>query len=887
MKSEAFETIIEWDKQKFKVNSLKSLQDAGFDIERLPYCIRILVENMLRNLDHPAVTEGDLLNIINWQNKYSAPVDLPFFPSRVLMQDFTGIPAIVDFAAMRDALKIQGKDPTLINPSVPVDLIVDHSIQIDYYGSPKALEKNVSKEYERNRERYKLLKWAQKNFSNFRIVPPNSGICHQVNLEYLSKVVMIRTHGEESMVFPDSLIGTDSHTTMVNGIGVMGWGVGGIEAEAVILGQPYFMSIPEVIGVELGGRLGEGVTTTDLVLTLTQKLRERQVVEKFVEYFGPAFKGLSVPERATIANMAPEYGATMGFFPVDERTIEYLRLTNRNEEADLTEFYTKANMLFLGKDKVPDYTDVLRIDLEEIEPVIAGPSRPQDTIFIKDFKSYCKRYLGSRKSKGSFGKPNKRDTGTVLDGNVVIAAITSCTNTSNPMVIIGAGLLAKRAVEKGLKVPPYVKTSFAPGSKIVSEYLIESGLMPYLEKLGFHLAAFGCTTCIGNSGPLAPGIEELVKNKQVLVASVLSGNRNFEARIHQQVRANFLASPPLVIAFALSGKIDVNLMEEPVGYDGTGKPVYLKEIWPSNDEIVSHLRKWVKKDYFKEQYAKIFQGDENWGKLQVSQEINFSWSEESSYITRPPFFENFSLSDPIPSDIEGARALLVLGDSVTTDHISPAGAIPAEYPAGKFLLDRKIKPADFNSYGSRRGNYLVMTRGTFSNVRIKNLLVSPKEGGLTIKFPEREEGFIYDIARRYHQENVPLVVFAGKEYGSGSSRDWAAKGSQLLGIRAIIAESFERIHRSNLVGMGVLPLELSEGTSTNSLKLKGSETFSIYGIKEITPLKKLVLEILKENGKLIQVDVFARLDNEIEVEYFRSGGILPYVLKKLITKGDT
>lgn len=865
---------------------LAALKDRGFDTDRLPFSIKILVENILRKLDGRVVTETDLDAIAGWKGTYDEPVNIPYHPARVLMQDFTGVPAIVDFASMRDAVNAQGKDPAAINPLVRVDLVVDHSIQVDYFGTKDALDKNVAKEYERNGERYALLKWAQKSFSNFHIVPPNSGICHQVNLEHLSKVVMVEEIDGKPVAFPDTLVGTDSHTTMINGIGVMGWGVGGIEAEAVVLGQPYFMSIPEVIGVKLTGRLKPGVTTTDLVLTVTEMLRKQKVVEKFVEYFGPGIKGLTVPDRATLSNMSPEYGATMGFFPVDEKTVEYMKLTGRENEADVVEAYTKANGFFYTGEQDPEYTRVLELDLSTVEPSLAGPARPQDRVVLGNMKQSIKAILDSRenKDKRSVRIDLDGEEVTLSDGSTVIAAITSCTNTSNPFLMLGAGLVAKKAVEKGLKVPSYVKTSFAPGSKVVVDYLTYSGLMGYLEALGFHLTAFGCTTCIGNSGPLHPAIEKAITDHNLTAASVLSGNRNFEARIHQKVRANYLASPMLVVAFALAGRMDLDMTTEPLGTDTNGENVFLRDIWPDAAELEAYINRYVERRFFETQYAAIFDGDEYWKKLPVPEGTVFTWDESSTYIRCAPFFEGFSLEETVPVDIKGARTLLVLGDSITTDHISPAGGIPSAYPAGRYLIERGIRPVDFNSHGSRRGNSDVMTRGTFSNVRIKNRLVHPKEGGFTLKFPEGEEMYVFEAAERYKAEGVPLIVLGGKEYGTGSSRDWAAKGSLLLGVRAIIAESFERIHRSNLVGMGVLPLVFTEGESVRALGLDGSEVFDISGIEDLSPRKVLGVKAVRGDGSVLEFEVIVRLDNEVEIDYFKSGGILHYVLKQILSK---
>ncbi len=890
--------------KSYNISDITLLEEKGIaDIKRLPFSIKILVENLLRKLDGKTVGDDDLIKIAQWEKRYDQPVEIPFHPARVLMQDFTGVPAVVDLAAMRDAVKDLGEDPTIINPLVPVDLIIDHSVQLDYYGTADSLTRNVLKEYERNKERYALLKWAQKSFDNFKVVPPNSGICHQVNLEYLGKVVITQKIDGKVFAYPDTLVGTDSHTTMINGIGVMGWGVGGIEAEAVMLGQPYYMTIPEVIGVKMIGRLKQGITATDLVLTVTEMLRKQNVVEKFVEYFGPGIKNLAVTDRATIANMTPEYGATLGFFPVDEKTVEYMKMTNREDFAEVVENYTKTVGLFYTGEQNPEYTRVLEFDLAAVEPCVAGPARPQDRIILGELKQNFADIMGSEydsdtkiadRSK-SHDEPDYQMIGPKMyevnlngnitkigNGSIVIAAITSCTNTSNPSVLIGAGLVAKKAVEKGLKVPFFVKTSLAPGSKVVISYLKSSGLLFYLEALGFYLAGFGCTTCIGNSGPLHQEIERVILENKLTVASILSGNRNFEARIHQSVKENFLASPMLVVVLAIAGRIDIDLTTEPIGNDIDGEPVYLKDIWPTDDEIESLVQKHVKKEFFELEYQKIFDGDEIWQALRVAESTTFNWDKESTYIKKPLYFENFGLELHKTWDVKNANALLVLGDSVTTDHISPAGAIPEDYPAGKYLKEQNVLPADFNSYGSRRGNHEVMIRGTFGNTRIKNRLVAPKEGSFTLKFPDKKEMFIFDAAMEYIDETRPLVVLGGKEYGTGSSRDWAAKGTLLLGVKAVIAESYERIHRSNLVGMGVLPLLLKENNSLESLGLKGSETFSISGIENMHPRKILQVKALKEDGSEVNFEVIARLDTDVEVDYFVNGGILKYVLRKVL-----
>ncbi len=878
------------------------------NIDRLPFSIRILVENLLRKLDGKIVKSDDLEAIANWQKTYDSPPEIPYHPARVLMQDFTGVPAVVDLAAMRDAVSDLGGDPAKVNPLVPVELVVDHSIQIDYYGTSTSLVQNVEKEYQRNNERYTLLKWAQKSFDNFNVVPPNSGICHQVNLEHLGRVVIDDGSGT---AYPDTLVGLDSHTPMINGIGVMGWGVGGIEAEAVMLGQPYYMSIPEVVGVQLTGKLNEGVTATDLVLTVTELLRANSVVEKFVEYFGPGVGNLSIPDRATISNMTPEYGATLGFFPIDDKTLEYLRLTGRAEKAELTEAYAKANRLFLTDNETSEYSQIIKLDLSTVSSSLAGPARPQDRIPLDNIKNSFEEILGceydrntSLKDISEFHQESGSQTSRSLkctpsqkkeftlelegkkveigDGSVVIAAITSCTNTSNPHVLMGAGLMAKKAVEYGLKVPAYVKTSFAPGSKVVRNYLIDAGLTPYYEALGFHLAAFGCTTCIGNSGPLREEIENLIKEHDLNVAAVLSGNRNFEARIHQRIKSNFLASPMLVIAFALAGRIDIDLTSEPLGTTPNGEPVFLKDLWPSNEEINALVTQFVHQDGYEKVYSSIFEGDDFWKKLEVTESTTFAWDEKSTYIKKPPYFDGFTPETSEPVDIEKARPFLLLGDSVTTDHISPAGSIPEEYPAGKYLQSLSVKPVDFNSYGSRRGNHEVMMRGTFGNIRIKNNMVAPKEGSFTIKKPDNKEMFNYDAAMAYQMENVPLIVLGGREYGTGSSRDWAAKGTNLLGIKAVLAKSYERIHRNNLVGMGVLPLVFKEGEGYEELGIGGDETFHIEGLQNMKPRQELTVKVTRAENSTFEFTVNSRLDTEIDVAYFEHGGILPYVLRKII-----
>ncbi len=909
-KSDFINTLTVNDRE-YRFFDIQRLETEGIaDIKRLPYAIRILVENLLRKMDGRVVRESDLLNIANWRRSYPSPVEIAYHPARVLMQDFTGVPAVVDLAAMRDAVAALGGDPEKVNPLVPVDLVVDHSVQVDYFGTENAVVKNVAKEYERNGERYALLKWAKKSFKNFKVVPPRSGICHQVNLEYLGQVVIANPSDGQVIAYPDTLVGLDSHTTMIDAVGVMGWGVGGIEAEAVMLGQPYNMSIPEVIGVRMTGTLAPGVTATDLVLTVTEILRKYGVVEKFVEFFGPGMQKLTIPDRATISNMTPEYGATLGFFPVDEKTIDYLRTSHREAQAELVEAYTKANGLFYTGDESPEYTAVLELDLATVQPCVSGPARPQDRILLTDLKQRFADILGcsyDRNAELAHISRFHEESGThtsrlprcrpvsdadcqldlhgtpvhLRNGSVVIAAITSCTNTSNPFVLLGAGLMAKKAIARGLKVPPYVKTSLAPGSKVVIQYLEHAGMLTYLQALGFHLAGFGCTTCIGNSGPLDPIIDEAIAANNLNVAAVLSGNRNFEARIHQKIKSNFLASPMLVVAFALAGHIDIDLTYEPLGIDPNAEPVYLEEIWPANEEIEALIRQHVRQDFFELEYGRIFDGDEFWRQLPDVSSVTYAWQPESTYIKNPPYFDGFRMAPDALTDIRNARVLAVLGDTVTTDHISPAGAIPETYPAGQHLVSLGVTPADFNSYGARRGNHEVMMRGTLGNIRLKNLLAGGKEGSFTRKFPENEEVFIYDAAMAYKSANIPLIILAGKEYGTGSSRDWAAKGSALLGVRAVVAQSFERIHRSNLVGMGVLPLVFEPGESISTLGLDGTETFNIDGLADIAPRQKLTVKAVKTDGKETSFTVQARLDTDVEVDYFRNGGILPYVLRKI------
>jgi aconitate hydratase len=890
------------------------------DPSRLPFSIRVLLENLLRHCDGHLVTEEDVLALARWAPRDLPDREIPFMPARVILQDFTGVPAVVDLAAMRSAVKRLGGDPRRINPLVPADLVIDHSVQVDFFGTELAFHLNVEKEFERNRERYALLRWAQKAFRNFRVVPPGTGIVHQVNLEYLAKVVQTREVNGEVEAFPDTLVGTDSHTTMINALGVLGWGVGGIEAEAVMLGQPYDMRIPEVIGVRLTGRLPEGATATDLVLTITQLLRKKGVVDKFVEFFGPGLRALSLPDRATIANMAPEYGATCGFFPVDGETLAYLQGTGRDPDlVDLVERYTKAQGLFYdGQGPDPLYTDVVELDLGTIEPTLAGPRRPHDRVPLREVKRQFWESIASMlpspnpaqaqavgRLEGEGGvvapapaataAPSAPATWVSLDGQtvalghgaVVIAAITSCTNTSNPSVMIGAGLLARNAVKRGLTVKPYVKTSLAPGSPVVVDYLRRAGLLPYLEALRFHLVGFGCTTCIGNSGPLPEPIAKAIREHNLVAVAVLSGNRNFEARIHPLVRANYLASPMLVVAYALAGRIDIDFEREPVGFDPNGQPVFLRDIWPSQEEIQGTIRESLDPEMFRARYARVFEGDERWRSLPVPEGDLYEWDPDSTYIQEPPFFREFSLEPPPLQDIRGARVLAVLGDTVTTDHISPAGSIPVNSPAGQYLISRGVQPADFNTYGARRGNHEVMIRGTFANIRLKNMLVPGTEGGYTVYHPTGERMTIYEAAMRYQEAGIPLIILAGKEYGSGSSRDWAAKGTALLGVKAVLAESFERIHRSNLVGMGVLPLQFRPGENRESLGLTGFEIYDIEGIAQgLRPRQEVIVRARRADGTEIAFPAIARLDTPVEVEYYRHGGILPAVLRRILQEAS-
>ncbi len=877
---------VESYKGKLKIVDLPRLTKEGLgDVSVLPFSIRVLLENIVRNHDGFFVKDEDIFTVLEWEKK-AGEKEIPFHPARVVMQDFTGVPAIVDLATMRDAVKEFGVDPSVINPKIPVDLIIDHSVQVDYFGTEYAYLMNIKKEYERNAERYRLLKWGQKAFKNLHVSPPGKGIIHQVNLEYLAKVIWINT--SNSWAYPDSLLGTDSHTTMINGLGVFGWGVGGIEAEAVILGQPYYMLLPKVVGVKLEGELPEGVTTTDLVLYVTEKLRKHGVVGKFVEFFGPGVKKLSVPDRATLANMAPEYGATMGYFPVDEATIQYLIGTGRGEDhARFVEKYTKMNNLWYHLEETPRYTELVVIDLGDVEPSIAGPSHPEDRIPLREAKERIKKILEEyRKNKGSLGTIEIELNGTkstLRDGTIVLAGVTSCTNTSNPALMVAAGLLAKKAVEKGLSVKPWVKTSNAPGSRVVTELWKKLGLTPYLEALRYHVTGFGCTVCIGNSGPLIKEVEEVLRNNDVYSVTVLSGNRNFSGRIHPLARGNFLASPPLVIAYALAGRIDIDLLNEPLGKDPNGNPVYLKDIWPKSEEVKKAVEEALDPKLFMEKYKNIFEGDEHWESLEVEESVTYPWDEKSTYIKKPPFFEGFKLEPEEPKDILRARVLVWAPDRTTTDHISPAGKINPESKAGKYLMEKGVSPHLLNTFGSRRGNHEVMMRGTFDNPRFRNKLVSEKEGAWTIFWPTKEVMHIYDASQKYKEMGIPTIIIGGKQYGMGSSRDWAAKGPYLLGVKAVIAEDYERIHRSNLVGMGILPLQFMPGENAEKLGLDGSEEYDIIGISEgLTPNKKLLVRARKEDGKVIEFNVIVRLDTPVEIEYYKHGGILQYVLRKII-----
>lgn len=890
--------------EEFAYFSLPAFAAAsGCDLERLPYSIRILLENVLRNEDGDLISRADVEAMAAW-GKAENDAEVPFMPARVLLQDFTGVPAVVDLAAMRDAVQRLGADPKRINPVIPADLVIDHSVQVDRFGSAGAFRFNSEREFERNGERYVFLRWGQKSFENFRVVPPETGICHQVNLEFLAQVVF---RGPGGVIYPDTVVGTDSHTTMINGVGVLGWGVGGIEAEAVMLGQPYYMLSPHVVGMKLIGRLPAGATATDLVLTVTQVLRRHGVVGKFVEFCGDGVGTLALADRATVANMAPEYGATMGFFPVDDATLDYLRATGRSDaQVALVDAYCREQSLFrLDGAAEPAYSERLELDLASIEPSLAGPKRPQDRVPLSAMKSTFNDALRREYSRdveemtgATAGRAASRqplyatsrvnvalgsEQFELEHGSVVIAAITSCTNTSNPSVMIGAGALAKNAVARGLTVKPWVKTSLAPGSKVVSQYLRAAGLLEPLEALRFHVIGFGCTTCIGNSGPLPEPIAAAVQERNLIVAAVLSGNRNFEGRINPHTLANYLASPPLVVAYALAGTVDIDFATEPIGVDNDGVAVYLDDIWPSPQEIASLMKGAVSAEVFAEQYANVFEGDERWRALAAPSGEIYRWEVKSTYIKNPPFFEEMTLEKPALRDITGARILALLGDSVTTDHISPAGSIPANGPAGRYLIAQGVEPAEFNSFGARRGNHEVMMRGTFANIRLRNRIVADKQGGVTRHFPDGEEMSIYDAAMRYRDEGVPLIVIAGAEYGTGSSRDWAAKGTRLLGVRAVIARSYERIHRSNLVGMGVLPLQFADDQSAESLGLSGSEVLAVTGIDgALVPRARIEVEVTREDGSSFRFPVVSRIDSRVEADYYRHGGILQAVIRGMI-----
>ncbi len=869
--------------QSFDIHRLEKLEKHGMHaVAKLPFSLRILLENLLRCEDGRFVGPNDIRALAGWTPN-AAQKEIAFMPARVLLQDFTGVPAIVDLATMREAVKRMGGNPSRINPLFPAELVIDHSVQVDKFGDANAFGLNAELEFQRNVERYAFLRWGQTAFKNFKVVPPDTGICHQVNLEYLARVVCAAPFGTRVEAYPDSVVGTDSHTTMVNALGVFGWGVGGIEAEAAMLGQPSSMLIPEVVGFRLHGKLREGATATDLVLTVTEMLRKKGVVGKFVEFYGTGLSTLSVPDRATIANMAPEYGATMGFFPVDPETLAYLQFTGRaHEQIALVEAYCKEQSLFRTDSTAdPIFSDKLELDLGTVEPTVAGPKRPQDRVALRNAKSSFTKVVEGAPQKHIQVRSNG-DSFDFSSGAVVIAAITSCTNTSNPSLMLGAGLLAKKAVERGLQVKPWVKTSLAPGSKVVTDYLAAAGLTPFLEKLKFHLVGYGCTTCIGNSGPLSDPISAAIKENNLVAVAVLSGNRNFEGRIHPLVRANYLASPPLVVAYALAGRMDLDLTTEPLGSDKSGKPVFLSDIWPTPQEIETTVRAAVSTSMYTKQYSEVYEGDAHWKGMHVPQGDLYQWDPKSTYIKLPPYFENMPKTPPPLADVHAARVLAVLGDSVTTDHISPAGSIPVDSPAGKYLIANGVKPYEFNSYGARRGNHEVMLRGTFANIRLRNQLAPGTEGGWTLYLPGGEKMSIYEAAVKYREAGVPLMVIAGKEYGSGSSRDWAAKGTRLLGVRAVIAESYERIHRSNLIGMGVMPLEFKAGENRESLGLTGHEIFDIEGIASLAPGKSISVHTKSDGGKVKKFSVVARVDTPEEVSYYHHGGILQYVLRQML-----
>ncbi len=882
---------------RYSIYRLDALEAAGLTrLSRLPFSIRILLEQALRQVDGEAITEAHVRDLAGWQPVVERRPVVPFKPARVVMQDFTGVPAVVDLAAMRSAVHRLGGDPKKVNPVVPVDLVIDHSVQVDFFG-PDALMRNAEIEFERNRERYEFLHWGKNAFDNFKVVPPATGIVHQVNLEFLANVVIARPFNGETLAYPDTLVGTDSHTTMINGLGVLGWGVGGIEAEAAVVGMPLDMLTPDVIGFKLHGQLRDGVTATDLVLTVTQMLREKGVVAKFVEFYGPGLDSMSLPDRATIGNMSPEYGATIGFFPVDDETLRYLRLTGRSEETvALVEAYCKEQGLFRLPDSPdPEFTDTLELDMETVVPSLAGPKLPQQRIPLEEMRTRFEDVLVTPKNERGFELADDELNRTAVlgvngqsvemrHGSVIIAAITSCTNTSNPSVMLAAGLLAKKAVARGLTVQPFVKTSLAPGSKVVTEYLEHAGLIEPLAKLGFNVVGYGCTTCIGNSGPLPPDVVNAIQQSDLVSAAVLSGNRNFEGRIHPYSLANYLASPPLVVAFALAGTVDINMDEEPLGEDGDGNPVFLREIWPTPQEIRAAIAESVRPEMFKEKYGNVYDGNETWNAIPADASADlYEWDAHSTYIQEPPFFTSLTPEVRPIEPIHGARVLVKVGDSVTTDHISPAGAIPARFPAGQYLIEKGVSVRDFNSFGSRRGNDRVMTRGTFGNIRLKNHLVDGKEGSYTVKFPEGEEMFIYDAAMQYQAEGTPLVVIAGKQYGTGSSRDWAAKGTLLLGVRAVIADSYERIHRSNLVGMGVLPLQFPAGENAESLGLDGSEVYDILGLDDnLQPGQEVTVRARSSDGRVTEFMAVVRLETPVEVAYYRHGGILHKAIRDML-----
>ncbi len=868
--------------------SLKSAQAAGVgDVDNLPFSLKVLMENLLRHEDGFTVFPDDIKAMGEWTKNKKSTREINYYPARVLMQDFTGVPAVVDLAAMRDAMKSVGGNPQKINPLVPVDLVIDHSVIVDNYGTPEALDANKKLEYERNNERYKFLKWGQKAFKNFRVVPPGTGICHQVNLEYLAQTVWTKTEDGKEIAYCDTCVGTDSHTTMINGLSVLGWGVGGIEAEAAMLGQAVTMLIPEVIGFKLIGKVKEGVTATDVVLTVTQMLRKKGVVDKFVEFFGPGLKDMTLADRATVANMAPEYGATCGIFPIDEKTIEFLRFTGRNEErVQLVEAYAKEQGLWRNDSKDPVFTDTLELDLSTVEPSMAGPRRPQDRIALSSIASnfIAELTTGFKVHSDDVNKKQQveGENYTLTHGDVMIAAITSCTNTSNPSVMIAAGIVAKKANALGLKAKPWVKTSLAPGSQVVSDYLEAAGLQTELNSVGFNVVGYGCTTCIGNSGPLKLQLSKAIKDGNLAVSAVLSGNRNFEGRVSPDTKANYLASPPLVVAYAIAGNTTIDLSKDPIAKDKSGKDVYLKDIWPSSQEVQEAMSKSITPKMFASRYANVFLGDKYWQDIKTVESETYAWDDNSTYIKNPPYFVGMTKDPAATSDIIGANILGLFGDSITTDHISPAGSFKPEHPAGKYLMDRGVAPKDFNQYGARRGHDEVMTRGTFANIRLKNeILKSGKEGGFTIHVPTNTEMTIFDASNAYQKAQTPLVIVAGKEYGTGSSRDWAAKGTRLLGIKAVISESFERIHRSNLIGMGIIPLVFIDGANRKSLNLDGTEVVSIKGVQSMTPKAKLDCEIKRANGEVIQIKLQSRIDTANELEYYKNSGILHYVLRKL------